>query len=148
MFIDGVTNADSLPTLRAAVGFAAARQPIITHNIANLSTPNYRAKDVSTEGFQAELRRAIGERRDRWGGQRGEMMIHGTRDVQPIRGGNDGFALSPKPIGRGVLFHDRNDRDLERTMQDLTENVAYFRVSIDLLRSRVSLMNAAIAERV
>ena len=50
--------------------------------------------------------------------------------------------------GENILFHDRNDRDLDRTMQDLVENFLTFRVANELLRSRFESINVAIRERV
>ncbi|MEM9083185.1 MAG: hypothetical protein AAGB34_06265 [Planctomycetota bacterium] len=146
MFIDGLTNADSTPTLRAAIGFAAGRQKLIAHNIANLSTPNFRPADVSVNEFRSQLRDAIDARRKQWGSHRGELKLSKTRQVEQKADGS--LLLSPQESGRGVLFHDRNDRDLERTMQDLAENVAFFRVASDLLKTRNDMLNAAIRERV
>ncbi|MEM1166925.1 MAG: hypothetical protein AAGI30_11620 [Planctomycetota bacterium] len=145
-FIDGLGNADSMPTLGAALGFSASRQPIIADNIANLTTPNYRPKDVSIGDFQETLRGAIRERRERWGGMRGSLNIRRTNEVSQDDSG--ALHLTPRETGRNVLFHDRNDRDLERSMQDLAENVAYFRVMTDLMRSRVRMLNSAIREQV
>lgn len=51
------------------------------------------------------------------------------------------------PIG-GVLFQDRNQRDLEQLMQDMVENATMFRVASDLMRKNQSLIRGAIAQRV
>jgi flagellar basal body rod protein FlgB len=47
-----------------------------------------------------------------------------------------------------VLFHDRNNRDLERLMQGLAENTTTYRVAADLLRSRYDVLRTAISQRV
>ena len=36
----------ALPVLQGALGFEAARERVIAHNIANLNTPGYQAKDL------------------------------------------------------------------------------------------------------
>jgi flagellar basal-body rod protein FlgB len=146
MFIDQLTNADSIPVLEKSLQFAARRQDLIAHNIANLSTPNFQPMDVSVGGFREQLADAVDRRRARFGGQRGDLEMRSTREVRTDARGR--LALTPDASGRNVLFHDRNNRDLERTMQDLVENVAMFRVSSDLLKSRLSLIRSAIAERV
>jgi len=46
------------------------------------------------------------------------------------------------------MFHDQNDRDLERTMQDLAENVMVYRQANELLRSRFQMLQMVIRERV
>jgi hypothetical protein len=48
----------------------------------------------------------------------------------------------------GVLFQDRNNRDLERLMQDVAENSAAFRVASDLYRQQAGMVRSAMAERV
>ncbi len=143
--IDGVTNGDSIPVLEKMVQFAGQRHRLIVNNIANFSTPGYRAMDVSVEAFQAQLGDAIDARRKRHGNTGGELNLRDSRMVQITSTGID---LNPEPIGRNILFHDRNDRDLERTMQDLAENFMTFRLATDLLRSRMALINTAIRERI
>ncbi len=143
--IDGVTNGDSIPILERMVQFAGQRHRVIVNNIANFSTPGYRAVDVSVEAFQAQLGDAIDARRARHGATGGELNL---RDSRTVRFTSTGIELNPEPIGRNILFHDRNDRDLERTMQDLAENFMSFRLAAELLRSRMALINTAIRERV
>lgn len=143
--IDGVTNGDSIPILEKMVQFAGQRHRLIVNNIANFSTPGYRATDVSVEAFQAQLGDAIDIRRARHGNTGGELVLRDSRTVQFT---STGVKLNPEPIGRNILFHDRNDRDLERTMQDLAENFMTFRFAAELLRSRMALINTAIRERV
>ncbi len=123
--------------------FTSQRQRLIAHNIANLSTPNYLATDVSTTGFQAQLRRAVENRREN--GNQGPLMLEETREVQQTEGG--GLQLKPRVQSDRLLFHDRNNRDLESSMQDLVENASVYRVAVDLLRSRYQTNAAAISER-
>ena len=126
--IDGVTNADAIPVLERLVQFAGRRHRLIVHNIANLDTPGYRPVDLSVGDFQKQLAEAVDERR-------------AGRKPAPIE-------LQPEPKAANILFHDGNDRDLERTMQDLVENFLTFRVANELMRSRFDLINAAIRERI
>jgi flagellar basal-body rod protein FlgB len=64
----------------------------------------------------------------------------------PMPGG--GLTLKPRTPSGNVLYHDRNNRDLERLMQDLSENVLAFRVASDLLRRENDLLRTAISQRV
>lgn len=146
MLIEGVTNAGAIPALEAAAKFAARRHGLIAHNVANFSTPMHRPKDVSVHGFREQLGRAVDERRERFGGHRGELRLSDSREVTVSDGGT--LVLHPRESGRNILFHDRNNRDVERTMQDLVENAAAFQVATSLLRSRMGLIRSAIAERV
>jgi flagellar basal-body rod protein FlgB len=150
MFIDSLVNADALPTLEKAAQFAGRRQAVIAHNIANISTPRFQQRDVSIADFRAELASAVDERRRRFGGQRGELPLRSTSEVAVVQGraGQSRLELRPGTPSGNVLFHDRNDRDLERLMQDLAENSATFRVATELFKSRLGLLQQAISERV
>ncbi len=144
--IDHVTNAGALPSLERTIQFAGRRQALLAHNIANASTPRFQHKDVSPQAFQSALRDAIDDRRARTGGAHGELGFRGTREVQVTE---RGLKLTPSTqSGRGVLTHDRNNRDLESMMQDLTENLGAYRVATELMRTRVGTMRVAISERV
>ena len=146
-FIDQLTNADALPTLERSIQFAARRQKIIQHNVANVSTPHFQPVDVSVSRFRSQLADAVDRRRERFGGHRGELELRDMRQVT-TEGPGRSLRLNPTESGRNVLFHDKNNRDLERLMQDLVENASTFRVASDLLRSRLQLLGAAISERV
>lgn len=143
--IDGLVNADSIPVLEAAMKFAARRQKLIQHNIANLTTPEYQAVDVSPEKFARALGEAVERRRNDSGSDRGELKFEGNDQVKVLENGD--FEFKPSPGSGNVLFHDRNDRDLERSMQALAENVAAFRVATEFFRGRIDMLNTAIRER-
>lgn len=144
MIIDQILDAGAMPALERAMQFSARRQELIAHNIANLSTPNFIQKDVSVARFQEQLREAIDRRREGTGGQRGRLTMRSTEEV---RIEPDGFLrLTPQTPRPGMLLHDRNNRDLERLMQDLVENMSAFRVASDLLKSQMDTLMTAIRE--
>jgi flagellar basal-body rod protein FlgB len=146
VFINELTSSGAIPSLELSVRFAAGRQRMIAHNVANLSTPDFRPMDVSPRAFQRALAEAVDRRRARTGGETGELDFQGNREVAVGREGR--ITLTPRTPSSGILAHDRNNRDLERTMQDLVENAAAFRVATDLLRSRYQILGSAIAERI
>lgn len=146
MFLDDVLSSGAMPTLEATMRFAARRQALIAHNIANLDTPNFIQMDASPAEFQNLLREAVDERRKRTGGQHGDLRWRESDQI--TRDENGDLTLAPGTPSGNILFHDRNNRDLERLMQAQAENVAVFRVASDLLRSRYQLIQGAIAERV
>ncbi|MHC4810746.1 MAG: flagellar basal body rod protein FlgB [Planctomycetota bacterium] len=142
--ISGLTDADSMPVLERMLQFASGRQRILADNVANFDTPGYRARDVSVRGFQEALGEAVLERREKHSARGGELAFAGSDDVS-VRG--DRLELQPTERGGGAMSHDGNDRDLERSMQMLAENVMAVRTVTTLLRSRIDLMSAAIRER-
>jgi flagellar basal-body rod protein FlgB len=150
MFIRELATADAMPALEATIRFAAQRQKFISQNIANIDTPYYKPIDAPPREFQAALGAAIDERRNEWGGHRGELKFSSN---STLRAGVDtmgrpSFTLEPKPTHDNILFHDQNDRSVERLMQDLVENNATFQLAVQLQKARSDLLNTAIAERV
>ena len=146
MFIDQLSNAGSLPVAAAAMRFAAQRQQLIAHNIANFETPNFQPMDVSPASFQQSLRDAVEQRCEANGGSHGTLSMRRTSDIEPGQGGS--LVLKPGRAAGGVLAHDRNASDLELTMQALVENAAAFRVAADLMRVRAGVLKRAIGEQV
>jgi flagellar basal-body rod protein FlgB len=145
MLISDLASAGALPVLEASYRFAAARHRVLVHNIANLDTPDFRPLDVSVTDFQAALSRAVEQRRARGPGA-GPLTLQPTRELEPTPDG--GLRVTPKSPSGGVLYHDRNNRDLERMMQDLAENVMAFRLAGDLIRRESDLLRVAISQRV
>jgi flagellar basal-body rod protein FlgB len=122
--IDQLDTAGALPALDAAIRFAGARHTVIAHNVANLETPGYQPRDVDPHAFQSALADAIEARRagetGSRGGAHGGLGLESTREIEI---GADGrMRLDPRTSSGNILFHDRNNRDLERTMQSLVEN--------------------------
>jgi len=142
---DTFFNSGGIDALSRTMQFAARRHDVITNNIANLSTPGYRTLDVDPKSFQTELARAVQARNESTGQARNAPLeLH---DTEQIHFGRDSLTLTPKPSNQGILFHDGNDRDLERTMQALTENVMVYRQAAELLQSRFAMLERVIRER-
>ncbi|MFK7961438.1 MAG: flagellar basal body rod protein FlgB [Phycisphaerales bacterium] len=142
--ISGVTDAGSLPVLERMMQFAGARQRLLADAVANFNTPGYRAQDVSVEDFQSSLAEAADERRIRHRGRAGTLELEGSDQVR-VR--PEGLRLEPGEANENILFHDGNDRDLERTMQAVVENVMSFRSAISLMRTQYDQLLSAVRER-
>lgn len=139
--IDGFLSGSSLPALERSLQFMSARQKLLAGNLANAETPGYRPVDVDPRAFQSSLREALdAERLDAEGG----LVFD---DAAPVSFGEQGTVLRPEILADNILFHDGNDRSIERMMQRLTENVYAFRTASQLLRGQFETLNAAIRER-
>ena len=119
---------------------------VLTDNIANFSTPAYRTKELSVESFREALGDAVDRRRAGSGGASGGLEMNDTADLHF----GDHFVASRREshIDRNILFHDRNNRSLEHTMQDLAENTMAHNAAMEMLRSEFDLLQTAIQERV
>jgi flagellar basal-body rod protein FlgB len=146
MFINEVLSSGAIPSLEATFRFAAQRQQIINHNIANLETPNFLARDVSPAGFQSALHAAIQKRRGETGGMTGELHFDPTSEIQWADDGS--VRLVPRTLSDQILYHDRSNNDEVRLMQANAENAAVYRIASEVLRGRYQQIRDAIGERV
>ena len=145
--MESLSTSGGLAATELMMRFAGGRQRVLAHNIANLSTPGFQPKDVSVEGFRASLRAALDERGGRGG--RGALEIDNGEVVASLSPSGVGrMRLEPGTARGNILFHDRNNRDLERSMQSLAENAGMYRVAAELWRKQSGMLKAAISERV
>ena len=132
MFIERLLNQGNAPLLERVVQFTAARHRLIGENIVNISTPNYRQKDLSVEKFNELLSDRIDEKKD---------APPGTVDFDDVKSEIE----TPQA---GILFHDGNNRSVEHLMSDQAKNAMTHNLAIELLRRQFTSLKAALAERV
>ena len=145
--IKDLATTGATPALEMMLRFSGQRQRILAHNIANIDTPGFRPRDVDPREFQELLGNAIEKRRERTGGASGALEWRETREITRDRRSGE-LRLDPMTHGSGILHHDRNNADIERSMQDLVENAAMYRVAADLLRAQRTTLQNAISQRV
>ena len=141
----GIASSGATPYLQRLMQFAWQRNTLLQDNVANLDTPGYRPTDVSTEGFQSAMKAARARQMGSGGPViRGSGVFADTREIAFQAGG---VQLNPQATHDNLLFHDDNDRNLERVMQDVSENVLMFRLASELFRREHDLLRSAIRER-
>ncbi|MCC7145087.1 MAG: flagellar basal body rod protein FlgB [Phycisphaeraceae bacterium] len=143
--ISGMFDSGALPVLERVTQFTGARHKVLADNIANLDTPYFRPKDLSVREFQVELAKAVEQRRRSPSPTGGTLRMGNTRQ---LRFTDDNLQANPQAADDGILFHDRNNRDLERLMQGLAENTMAFNAANDLLRHEFGMLSMAIRGRV
>ncbi|HAI14771.1 MAG TPA: flagellar basal body rod protein FlgB [Phycisphaerales bacterium] len=143
-FIKGMLDGGALPVLERYTQFTAERHKVLTHNIANFSTPFFKPRDLSIGDFQATLADAVDKRRKQVNPTGGPLRVGNT---QQVTFGKDGMTTYAEQTNENILFHDQNNRDLERTMQKLAENTLSHNMGIELLKNQFDLLRTAIRER-
>lgn len=139
--LDRMLDSTALPVLEQVVQFTQARHGVLAGNIANIDTPGYRARDLSTPAFEARLREAIVER-DR-----------GAASVSLADAASGAIAASANPVaqaGRGLedlLYHDDSTGSLEMQATAVAKNQMQHNLAVSLLASQLRLLQAAISER-
>ena len=132
MFVERLINQGNAPLLEQMAKFASARHRLLAENIANVSTPGYRQKDLSVEKFQASLRERV-ERRS--GLPRGSVRF-------------DDVSIEVDHPTQGILYHDGNNRSMEHLASDLAKNALMHNLAIELLRKQFASMESALRERI
>jgi flagellar basal-body rod protein FlgB len=147
MLIRDIGNFGARPALISALEFAGERHRLLVHNIANIDTPNFQPANLSVRGFRSALKKAVEERRQRASGS--DVGPWSPPETEEMRRRADGsLDIDARTPSENVLYHDRNNRDLERMMQDLAENGLQYRFALDVLRQQGDLLRAAISQRV
>ena len=127
MFIDDVINSGATPTLERMLRFTEARQNLLTEDVANVSTPGYRQRDLSVAAFQRQLQ---------------ARLAHGES-------GSDEQIDAPVEIMRsGILSHDGNNRSMEHLMSEGAKNALMHNTVVELLRRQYQTLDMALKERV
>lgn len=135
----------SFQVLERVIDFTAERHKTIAHNIANIDTPRFRPRHLSHDDFQATLREAVDQRRERNGGPQGHLEIENTDEIEFMQ---DRAVFTPQYETRNVLFHDQNNRSTEHLMRDLVTNQMQFNSAVNMMNKQFNMLEVAISERV
>jgi flagellar basal-body rod protein FlgB len=130
MFLSRLVNEGPEPVLEQMLRFTEARQGLLAENVANVSTPNYRQKDLSVDKFQQMLR-------DR---------VEQQQSAGPGATSFDDVSAAVENPRRGILFHDGNNRSMEELMSDNAKNALMHNLVVELLRRQYQTMNMALKE--
>ena len=132
--ISDLFSSTTIPVLEQVVNFAQMRHQVLAGNIANLDTPGYRTRDLSTDAFQASLRQALE-----------------TRDQQTTSYSPPDTALNPfAPVKaglEGILRHDDDNVGLEQQLMEIAKNEMHHNLALTIMNNQLQLIGAAISER-
>lgn len=143
--IAGLFDNGSLPSLERVVQFTSQRQKLLAGNAANLTTPYYKPTDLDPKSFQQALGDAIDKRRGGVNPTGGPLEMSDTDQLSFNPGGID---ATPIESNDNILFHDQNNRDIERLMQRIAENTLAHNAAVDLVRNQFEMLEVAIRERI
>jgi flagellar basal-body rod protein FlgB len=131
MFMERLFNEGNAPLLERWAQFASQRHRLIAENVVNISTPNYRQKDMSPEAFQEMLARRVDQR----------------HEAGPGQVGFDDIKADVEEAEHGVLFHDGQSRSMEQLMSDQAKNALMHNLAIELLRKQFQTMEMALKDK-
>ncbi len=128
-------NDKTLEALASSLNFRQMRQEIISSNIANADTPDYKAKRLD---FESALARALDVD--------GHLSMKSNSDKH-YKLGSGGFDnLQPEIYQdpNGIVSEDGNTVDRESELARMAKNKILYDASVQLLNKKLGLMKYAI----
>lgn len=116
---------DSFKTLEQLIHFTSMRHGVLTSNIANADTPNYKAKDMN---FKQALD--------------AEMELR-TTDTKHIKTTDNGMSNEIK-IETSNTWADGNNVELDTEVAKMTENAMLFQAGISMFSTKIRMFKNAL----
>ena len=122
---------NTFQSLENALNYSSTKQKVISQNIANSDTPNYKARDVSnTKSFQTELDTAIQSYRT---------------DDRHLSFQSNGKSTSSIVTQQNVNYNSNgNSVDIDKEMTELATNQLYYNAVTDRLSGKFQSLESVI----
>lgn len=133
-----------MPALQTTWSFAQQKHRVIADNIANISTPNYKAKRLDYGEFQSALGKALDERK---GKPKTPFVLRASDQFHTNERGQLQTTPKVKP-GRNGVFHDGTNLSIESEMSDLAANAMLHEMTTTLVNGYFGALRKAISGRV
>lgn len=115
--------------LEKSLDYSSVKQKVISQNIANVDTPNYKAKDVVKNTFQGALRTSIEANRT---------------DARHFNFSADHNSSTIVNQQNGTYNNNGNSVDMDKEMSDLATNQIYYNAVTDRLSGKFSSLQNVI----
>ncbi|RUS46504.1 flagellar basal body rod protein FlgB [Cohnella sp. AR92] len=127
----------SFQRLEGAVKAASLRQQVISSNVANVDTPNFKRSDVA---FEELLEQAMGS------GNAGSLAGTRTDERHMVIGSASGSAPQAQVVtDESTIFNNsKNNVDIDKEMSQLAENQLRYYMFIQAINHDVKMMRTAI----
>ncbi|MGB9715117.1 MAG: flagellar basal body rod protein FlgB [Thermodesulfovibrionales bacterium] len=117
---------DGFKILERLIHFTNLRHGVIVSNIANVDTPNFKARDIN---FEQILNDEIIE----------------MKTTNPFHIKNENYSLLNKvDEGSGQQWIDRNDVELDMEVAKMTQNALLFQAAIKMLSTKIKMFKNAL----
>ncbi len=130
---EGVTFTRAFAALQKAIGIAQKRHELISGNISNVDTPDYRAKDID---FKTAMAHAL----------ESEDSLRLARTSEAHMGPNGDGVNGPGPVQETGEWNGYNWVQIDREMVRLMENNMRYRTATELLLRKIAILKEVIRE--
>jgi len=146
--MDRLFDSSTIQLLAKVAAFAERRHEVLSGNIANISTPDYRTRDLPVSEFKAALAEAVARRQAPAAGGPAAWSFTAGSDKGSIP------ELFPPQLlqavegaPRTLTFQDGNNRSIEQEVMEITKNSIMQSVAIELMDAQLNRLQAVISER-
>ncbi len=116
---------DSFRTLEQLIRYTNTRHGVLASNIANVDTPNYKAKDIK---FKQELDN--------------ELLLTTTSKKHM---NTSGISSTTEVVTKEAeIWEDKNNVEIDMEVAKMTENAMLFQAGISLLQSKIRMYKNAL----
>lgn len=138
--LEKIFSSSTMPLLNKAMDVAAERDTVIADNIANVSTPNFKRRDVI---FEEKLKKVLDCHTNH-----GKLSISNPRHIQ-IDGINSWEDLQPEiiQVNDESYRNDENNVDIDVEMAKRTKNELYYDTLAQSMTHEIRLLRLAITGR-
>jgi flagellar basal-body rod protein FlgB len=119
----------TIHSLENGLNYSSAKQKLISQNIANVDTPNYKAKSIS---FKDQLNDSISTI---------EANTTNPRHFTFKGRGSNGYVMNSKPF---QYNHNGNGVDIDKEMSEMASNQIYFNALSDRINGKFNSMKSVI----
>lgn len=120
---------NTFSVLEKSLDYSSAKEKVISQNIANVDTPNYKAKDVVKNSFQGALEASI------------EAYRTDSRHLNFRNSTNSSIIVTQQ---NGTYNNNGNSVDMDKEMSDLATNQIYYNALADRLSGKFSSLQNVI----
>lgn len=120
----------TISSLEQGLNYSATKGRVISQNIANVDTPNYKAKSVSFKDVLADVQNA---------GLKAYKTDQKHIDFNNTRSANNVFDYS-----NFRYRHDGNGVDMDKEQADLAKNQIYYNALVDRINGKFSTLQNVI----
>ena len=131
--MSGWLNGPVLNVLQKELNASNLRQQVLSNNLANIDTPNFKRSDVD---FQAVLNDALGQKsRDL------SLKLTSLRHIPGVAEGDGSGIVTDRTTS---LRNDGNNVDVDREMSNVAENGLYYNSLTHTISSQLGLLRMVI----
>ncbi len=137
--LEQIMNSSTMDYLSRGLSAANLRQSVISNNIANVNTPNFKKSDVIFEDLLAK---------ELYGDTSGRLALVRTHDNHlPIATGPNAVEARVELQGTTTMRVDKNNVDIDVEMANLAKNQVYYNSMAKEIGSYITRIKSSISSK-